>query len=625
MPVIIRNGKVYGGVPTVDTELLLDSTNPVENRAIAEAIQEIKDSEIPHWIGTREEYDAAIEAGEIEDGSIIIITDEPDVDNLPTENSTNLVYSGGVWTALQAKQDVFQVAELPTANEDEVGKIYQFIGTTDTNYTNGYFYECVEDSTTDPATYAWVRKDVQPFGEVVKYVDTLPTGNNIEDVIYGLRNYSNVVSKLTSEGFLDDDTNFEYNNNVYTAVDGVEIQSSTDGVTWSDFISLTFADPDFNLVQADGTYPLVSGTDTFYYRTVKREFYVGDSDRETTYKISSDEIEVEKIQYSVVPTAGAEYLNKVIQYVGETDSNFIKGFFYRCVSIPDTDPTEYEWVNQEVQESTDGEAKVNAIAVTSLSGLADGFYLLIDSTATPIYQLKEIADGTATDSNKEVDTCLIDYVLYNDNKTVLDTLDIVWVVTGTPDVSDYKTEFETAKSDVRRNADYTFEWDSDVFSVGDFADLKSRWNDFAVFMHNNKGRLAIITIDQCNFGFSDDDTGGSSPTLICIIPDEVSIGEDYSIRIPYGSATGTHCDGYGFGFIDINWRLNISLGKCELAGINTILFKGTDSMSTGYAYTSSGATSVCINEEEYSMNDATERATAYNLYHQGVSIMVKLL
>lgn len=135
----------------------------------------------------------------------------------------------------------------------------------------------------------------------------------------------------------------------------------------------------------------------------------------------------------------------------------------------------------------------------------------------------------------------------------------------------------------------------------------------------------MITIDQYDFGFSDDDTGGSSPTLICIIPERASTSEDYNIRIPYGSATNTHCDGYGFGFIDINWRLNISSGKCDFAGINTILFKGTDSMTTGYSYNGSNASSVYINETEYSMNDASEREVAYNLYHQGISIIVKLL
>ena len=350
-----------------------------------------------------------------------------------------------------------------------------------------------------------------------------------------------------------------------------------------------------------------------------------DSTNPVQNKIVTKALEEKITQYNAMPIADETNLGKIAQFVGETDSNYTKGFFYRCAVVPDTDPTEYEWVNQEVQESTDSEAKVNATAVTSLTGLADGFYLLIDSTATPIYQLKEIADGTATDSDKEVDTCLIDYVLYNDNKTVLDTLDIVWVVTGTPDVSDYKTEFETAKSGVRSKADYTFEWDSDVFSVGNFADFKSQWNAFAVFMHNNKGRLAMITIDQYDFGFSDDDTGGSSPTLICIIPEIAQTTEDYSIRIPYGSATSIHGDGYGSGFIDISWRLGVSSGKCDFAGINTTLFKGTDSMSTGYAYFGSSASSVYINEAEYSMNDATERAAAYDLYHQGVSIIVKLL
>jgi hypothetical protein len=444
--------------------------------------------------------------------------------------------------------DFIQVETLPVAGVDNLGKIYEYIGSTTANYTNGFFYKCVEVEDSDPVEYTWANVPVQPVGaDTIVDVNAVPV-TGIENVIY----------------------------------------RTTDAV---------------------------SG---------KTSYFAGNATEVETEQLAKYE-DIQIVQVETMPVASADELNKVYQYIGETDSSFIKGFFYRCAEVPDTDPTEYEWVNQEVQESTDGEAKVNATAVTSLSGLEDGFYLLIDSTATPIYQLKEIADGTATDSDKEVDTCLIDYVLYNDNKAVLDTLDIVWVVTGTPDISDYKTEFETAKSGVRINADYTFEWDSDVLSVGNFADLKSQWDDFAVFMHNNKGRLAMITIDQYDFGFSDDDTGGSSPTLICIIPDNVSISEDYSIRIPYGSATSTHCDGYGFGFIDINWRLNVSSSKCDFAGINTILFKGTDSMTTGYAYNGSNASSVYINETEYSMNDASERAAAYDLYHQGVTITIKLL
>ena len=58
-----------------------------------------------------------------------------------------------------------QVSTLPEASAEEEGKIYQFIGATTAEYTNGYFYECVEIlPATDPKTYQWVQKDVQPGG-----------------------------------------------------------------------------------------------------------------------------------------------------------------------------------------------------------------------------------------------------------------------------------------------------------------------------------------------------------------------------------------------------------------------------------------------------------------------------
>ena len=54
-----------------------------------------------------------------------------------------------------------QVSTLPTASATELGNIYQFTGTTDANYTNGYFYKCVSDGAVTP-TYSWSRVDVQP-------------------------------------------------------------------------------------------------------------------------------------------------------------------------------------------------------------------------------------------------------------------------------------------------------------------------------------------------------------------------------------------------------------------------------------------------------------------------------
>lgn len=60
----------------------------------------------------------------------------------------------------------FRVLEMPTADESNLGVIYQYTGATDANYTNGYFYKCVSDGQ-NPATYSWTRIDVQPVGVTI--------------------------------------------------------------------------------------------------------------------------------------------------------------------------------------------------------------------------------------------------------------------------------------------------------------------------------------------------------------------------------------------------------------------------------------------------------------------------
>lgn len=54
-----------------------------------------------------------------------------------------------------------QYSSIPTASADNLGDIVQFAGTTDANYTNGYFYKCVSDGQ-EPATYSWSQVSVQP-------------------------------------------------------------------------------------------------------------------------------------------------------------------------------------------------------------------------------------------------------------------------------------------------------------------------------------------------------------------------------------------------------------------------------------------------------------------------------
>lgn len=56
-----------------------------------------------------------------------------------------------------------QVSTMPTADSTTVGKIVQYTGTTDSTYTNGYFYIGTTDGD-DPATYSWEQINVQPSG-----------------------------------------------------------------------------------------------------------------------------------------------------------------------------------------------------------------------------------------------------------------------------------------------------------------------------------------------------------------------------------------------------------------------------------------------------------------------------
>lgn len=83
---------------------------------------------------TEAQYDTAVQGGVIGENELSVITDMVD--------------------------KAVQVSTLPTASADELGNIYQYIGTTDANYTNGYFYKC--EGAGDPVVYSWVRVDVQP-------------------------------------------------------------------------------------------------------------------------------------------------------------------------------------------------------------------------------------------------------------------------------------------------------------------------------------------------------------------------------------------------------------------------------------------------------------------------------
>lgn len=60
--------------------------------------------------------------------------------------------------------ETIQVSIMPTATADNSGAIVQYVGATNANYINGYFYKCVSDGGVTPA-YSWEKMQVSDGGD----------------------------------------------------------------------------------------------------------------------------------------------------------------------------------------------------------------------------------------------------------------------------------------------------------------------------------------------------------------------------------------------------------------------------------------------------------------------------
>lgn len=83
-----------------------------------------------------------------------------DISSLQIGNNAYDFKDSTARSGLSNKQDIIQKTTLPIASSTEVGNIYQYTGTTNANYTNGYFYKCIEDSN-NSGSYIWVQVEVQ--------------------------------------------------------------------------------------------------------------------------------------------------------------------------------------------------------------------------------------------------------------------------------------------------------------------------------------------------------------------------------------------------------------------------------------------------------------------------------
>lgn len=90
---------------------------------------------------------------------------------------------------------------LPAGTEDMLGKIVQYTGTTDANYTNGYFYKCVATPVSSSATASQT------------------TGSSLTDVAVVVATFETQITTSGSYVFTSDGTDWSYDGNVVDLTD----------------------------------------------------------------------------------------------------------------------------------------------------------------------------------------------------------------------------------------------------------------------------------------------------------------------------------------------------------------------------------------------------------------------
>lgn len=284
-----------------------------------------------------------------------------------------------------------QRSVMPQASEDEEGNIYQFVGTTDANYTNGYFYKCVSDGQV-PATYSWTRVDVQPAGS------SLPsqTGN-------------------AGKFLVTDGTDASWDTSVK------QLRIKTSSTLYCDFYvagptgggtGIYFNSGSGQNVQLGGNF--VGGLSYISKLYVREIYYGGFNSQGITVPAVGGTL---ALQIATMPTAGSTYEGTIYQFTGTTDSTYTNGHFYKCVSDGQT-PATYSWTEVQLGGgsslpdqtgnagkflTTDG-TDASWATISAIQNIATGYQSLVintnpNATSTQLSGNKNIMLGYSADVN----------------------------------------------------------------------------------------------------------------------------------------------------------------------------------------------------------------------------------
>ena len=293
-------------------------------------------------------------------------------------------------------QEIIQYSTMPTASIDYLNKIYQYIGTTDTDYTNGYFYRCELNSET--STYEWVvanqfalADDVYTKNEIGDLSDLPDNTKNIVENIVAINNEIDEKQDILQYSTLPTPSS----DNVGTIVE--YIGTTTADYTNGYFYQCKFDGTNYRWVQKDvqpsgggtGSDNVIEGyfnaTDNLFYEEIayinpiagaENVIYIS-LDTNLLYRYDIDNsifIRVDEhadgqtIQVDTMPIASVDELGKIYQFVGTTGT-YTNGYFYKCVY--DSQTTTYNWEEIITQDSYLKNETYSQVEIGDLTNLPD--------------------------------------------------------------------------------------------------------------------------------------------------------------------------------------------------------------------------------------------------------------
>lgn len=298
----------------------VEGSSPTQYEWVEQEVQESKDS-TPHWSGTRSEYEEVKDTLEV--GTYISITDD-------------------------YENEVIQWSVMPDANSDYLGKIVQYVGETNNDYTNGYFYECRIVEGSDPYVYEWKAKEVQKstvsksifYSDVIEEVIDYEVGEVFcytsddegkfkKGHFYKKENrsdwlYEGMVTSIAKR-FYFESQDMKQGEYVYVET------PSRDGVYACYVIAYSYTNNDDTVVGLKNLHTSDTSEYTISYTT---KSYMSNIFDWTDINGSS--------QTEVMPTASADNVGKIVQYVGESGT-YQKGYFYECILAHNGTKSTYVW------------------------------------------------------------------------------------------------------------------------------------------------------------------------------------------------------------------------------------------------------------------------------------------